>query len=118
MTRVLLITGASRGIGAATARLAAAAGYAVCVNYHRQREAADRLVADIRAAGGRAIAVGADVAVEDEVVALFAACDDQLGPLFGLVNNAGILDTQSRLDAMRADRIRRILAVNVVGTLV
>ena len=118
MSRVLLITGASRGIGAATARLAAAAGYAVCVNYHRQREAAERLVADIRAAGGRAIAVGADVAVEDEVVELFAACDAQLGPLFGLVNNAGILDTQSRVEAMRADRISRILAVNVVGTLV
>jgi NAD(P)-dependent dehydrogenase (short-subunit alcohol dehydrogenase family) len=118
MTRVLLITGASRGIGAATARLAATAGYAVCVNYHRARAAAEGLVAEIEAAGGRAIAVQADVAVEQDIVALFAACDAQLGPLFGLVNNAGILDIQSRVDAMRADRMSRIMAVNVVGTLV
>jgi NAD(P)-dependent dehydrogenase (short-subunit alcohol dehydrogenase family) len=117
MARVLVITGASRGIGAATARRAAAAGYAVCVNYHRQREAADRLVGDLTAAGGRAIAVGADVAVEADVVRLFATADAQLGPLFGLVNNAGILDTQARVDAMSAARISRILAVNVLGSL-
>lgn len=115
--RVLVVTGAARGIGAATARLAASTGYAVCLNYHRERDAARRLVAEIEGAGGRAIAVQADVAVEADVERLFATCDADLGPLFGLVNNAGILDIQMRVEAMSAARVSRIFAVNVVGAL-
>jgi NAD(P)-dependent dehydrogenase (short-subunit alcohol dehydrogenase family) len=114
--RVLLVTGGSRGIGAATARLAAARGYAVCVNYRARRDAADATVAAIAAAGGRAIAVQADVAIEADVVRLFEVCDRELGRLAALVNNAGILETQMRVEAMDAARITRILATNVVGS--
>jgi NAD(P)-dependent dehydrogenase (short-subunit alcohol dehydrogenase family) len=113
--RVLIITGGSRGIGAATARLAAAAGYAVAVNYRDQRAAADAVVQDIEAAGARGLAVRADVAVESEVVTLFERVDRELGPLYGLVNNAGILATQMRVDQMDAARLQRMLAVNVTG---
>jgi NAD(P)-dependent dehydrogenase (short-subunit alcohol dehydrogenase family) len=112
---VVLITGGSRGIGAATARLASRRGYAVCVNYRRERDAAERVVADIEAAGGRAVAIAADVSVEDDVVRLFESCDRTLGPPSALVNNAGILETQMRVAAMDAARIHRILATNVVG---
>src|SRR5436853_26525 len=90
MPGVMLITGGSRGIGAATARLAAARGYAVCVNYRAQRAAAEQLVDEITAAGGRAIAAGADVAREADVERLFATVDAELGALSALVNNAGI----------------------------
>ena len=115
MDEVLLITGASRGIGAATARLAAQQGYSVCVNYRHNREAADAVVADIESRGGRAIAVAADVADERDVVKLFEASDRALGPLTGLVNNAGILETQMRLETMTAARLTRVLATNVIG---
>jgi NAD(P)-dependent dehydrogenase (short-subunit alcohol dehydrogenase family) len=115
VSRVLLVTGGSRGIGAATARLAAARGYAVCLGYHRRRDAAEAVVADIVAAGGRAVPVAADVAAEADVVRLFETCDSELGPVSALVNNAGILDTQMRVEAMDAARITRILATNVVG---
>ena len=115
MNRVLLITGGSRGIGAATARLAAARGYDVCVNYRSKRDAADRVVKEIEAAGARALAVAADVSLEDDVRRLFDACDTSFGRLDALVNNAGILETQMRLDAMDAARISRVLATNVVG---
>ncbi|TAK40798.1 MAG: SDR family oxidoreductase [Betaproteobacteria bacterium] len=118
MTPVALITGASRGIGAATARMAAASGYAVCVNYRRDRAAAERVAADIAAAGGRAIAVAADVAVEADVVRLFETCDRALGPLTALVNNAGILETQMRVETMDAARLQRIFATNVIGAFV
>ena len=118
MNRVLLITGGSRGIGAATARLAAERGYSVCVNYRRNREAADRVVKDIRAAGARAVAVAADVAVEADVVRLFAACDEALGSPAALVNNVGILETQMRVDAMDAARLARIFTANVIGAFV
>ncbi len=115
MTGVLLITGASRGIGAATARLAGQRGYAVCVNYRERGDAANRVVADIVAAGARAVAVQADVSVDHEVRRLFETCDRELGPLTGLVNNAGILETQMRVDAIDAARIARVFATNVTG---
>ena len=114
--RILLVTGGGRGIGAAIARLGAARGYTVAVNYRSRRDAADAVVADITAAGGRAVALQADVAVESEVGQLFAACDRELGPLSALVNNAGILETQMRVEAMDAARITRILTTNVVGS--
>jgi len=110
-----LITGGSRGIGAATARLAAARGYDVCINYRRNRDAADGVVNEIQAAGARALAVAADVSLEDDVRRLFDVCDTSFGRLDALVNNAGILETQMRLDAMDAERISRVLATNVVG---
>ncbi|MEK7438980.1 MAG: SDR family oxidoreductase [Pseudomonadota bacterium] len=115
MKKVILITGASRGIGAATARLAAARGYAVCVNYLKNRAAAEALVADIEATGGQAIALGADVAEEAQVVELFNSVDAQLGTLTALVNNAGILETQMRVDEMDAARLNRILVTNVTS---
>jgi NAD(P)-dependent dehydrogenase (short-subunit alcohol dehydrogenase family) len=115
---VILITGASRGIGAATARLAAAQGYTVCVNYRDRKDAADALVADIAREGGRALAVQADVAVEAEVVRLFATVDRVLGRLQALVNNAGRLEPQSRVEAMDAARIARVFATNVTGAFI
>ena len=116
MSKVILITGGSRGIGAATARLAAERGYAVAVNYRRDRAAAEAVVEAVERAGGRAVAVAADVAVEDEVVRMFAAVDAELGPLTALVNNAGILETQMRVEAMDAARLQRVFAVNVIGS--
>jgi NAD(P)-dependent dehydrogenase (short-subunit alcohol dehydrogenase family) len=113
--RVVLITGASRGIGAATARLAAARGYDVCVNFRTNRDAAVGVVQDIQATGSRAVAVAADVSVEADVVRLFEACDTSFGRLDALVNNAGMLETQMRVDAMDAARISRVLATNVIG---
>jgi NAD(P)-dependent dehydrogenase (short-subunit alcohol dehydrogenase family) len=113
--RVLLVTGGGRGIGAATARLAAAGGYDVCVNYRADAAAAATVVDVATGAGARAIAVQADVAVEGDVVRLFETCDQQLGRLSALVNNAGILETQARLDAMDAARISRVFATNVTG---
>jgi NAD(P)-dependent dehydrogenase (short-subunit alcohol dehydrogenase family) len=114
--RVLLVTGASRGIGAATAVLAAERGYDVCVNYHRNRAAADRVVARIESLARRAVAVQADVGVEADVVRLFEACDRALGPVSALVNNAGILETQMRVEAMDAGRLRRVFDTNVIGS--
>jgi NAD(P)-dependent dehydrogenase (short-subunit alcohol dehydrogenase family) len=110
-----MITGASRGIGAATARLAAHRGYAVCVNYRRNREAAEGVVKAIEADGGRAIAVVADVAVEADVTRLFETSDRMLGSLVGLVNNAGVLETQMRVETMNASRLHRVFATNVIG---
>lgn len=113
----LIVTGASRGIGAATARLAAARGYAVCVNYHSSREAAEAVVASIAGAGGRAIAVAADIATEAGVLHLFESCDRELGTLAALVNNAGILERQMRVEEMGAERLERVFATNVIGTI-
>jgi NAD(P)-dependent dehydrogenase (short-subunit alcohol dehydrogenase family) len=115
MKKVIVITGASRGIGAATARLAAARGYAVCVNYLKNQAAANGVVKEIESAGGQAIAVGADVASETEVVNLFRTVDQQLGTVTALVNNVGILETQMRVDEMDAARLNRIFAANVTG---
>jgi NAD(P)-dependent dehydrogenase (short-subunit alcohol dehydrogenase family) len=115
MEKVIVITGASRGIGAATARLAAARGYAVCVNYLKNRAAAMAVVDDIESAGGQAIAVGADVASETEVVNLFKTVDAQLGTVTALVNNAGILESQMRVEDMDVARLNRIFAVNVTS---
>ncbi len=112
---VMIVTGGGRGIGAATARLAARRGYAVCVNYLRDRAAAESLAQDIRGDGGRAVAVPGDVASEPDVVRLFAECDRSLGPLTALVNNAGVVLTQSRVEAMDAARLQRMFAINVVG---
>lgn len=116
MEKVMLITGGSRGIGAATALGAARQGYAVVISYRTEAAAAAAVVSAIEALGGRALAVQANVAEEVDVVRLFAACDEAFGPLTALVNNAGILSRQSRLEDMDAARIQHILAVNVVGS--
>ena len=117
MDKVLLVTGASRGIGAATARLAARQGWLVAVNYAHQGAAAEALVQDIRGAGGQALALQADVADEAQVMALFAHIDQQLGPLSGLVNNAGVVDRPARVDEMDVARWRRMFDINVIGSL-
>lgn len=116
MSKVMLITGASRGIGAATALLAAERGFTVVINYRREREAAEALVAQITAAGGKARAFAADVANEDDVLRLFREVDDAFGRLDVLVNNAGILERQMRLEDMDVARLQRVFAVNVTGT--
>ncbi|CAM4288140.1 SDR family oxidoreductase [Bordetella tumbae] len=116
--KIMLVTGGGRGIGAAVARLAARRGYAVCVNYRHRREDADAVVREIQANGGRAIAVGADVADEAQVVQLFQTVDRELGRVDALVNNAGILETQCRLEDLDAARVTRILMTNVVGAVV
>ena len=114
---VLLITGAGRGIGAATARLAAQRGWDVAVNYARNAAAAEAVAAEVRAAGRRAITVAADVADEAAVLAMFERVDRELGRLSGLVNNAGIVAPQARLDEMDMARWQRMWAVNISGSL-
>ena len=109
--KVMVVTGGGRGIGAATARLAAQRGYAVAINYFQDRAAAERLADEI---GG--IAVQSDVASEEDVVRLFKTVDDKLGRVTALVNNAGIVDRGTRVEAMSAVRIQRMLAVNVTGS--
>lgn len=113
--RNLLVTGASRGIGAAVALLAARAGWNVAVNCRRDLGAAERVAESVRAAGRRAVVLPADVADDAQVAAMFAAADAQLGPLHGLVNNAGIVDVQARVDEMDAARLARMWAVNLSG---
>jgi len=112
----VLITGASRGIGAATALLAAQRGFAVCVNYKNNSQAAQRVVDQIQDSGGTAIAVVADVAIESDVVRLFEACDRELGVVTALVNNAGILEKQMDVATMDAARLQRVMATNVIGS--
>ena len=113
----LLITGAARGIGAATALQAAQAGYAVAVNYRENALAAAEVVRRIRALGGRAISVQADVADEAQVLAMFATVDAKLGPIGALVNNAGVVDQACRVADMSAARLQRMLATNVLGSM-
>jgi NAD(P)-dependent dehydrogenase (short-subunit alcohol dehydrogenase family) len=113
--RIVLVTGSSRGIGAATARLAAAQGYDVAVNYTRDKDGAAAVVADIEKAGRRAVAIAADVAREDDVARLFATIDGKLGRLTGLVYNAGITGPVSRIEKLATDAAREILDVNVLG---
>lgn len=116
MDEVLLVTGGSRGIGAATAVLAARKGYAVAVNYARAEAAAQEVVATIRAAGGKAVAIHGDVADEQQVLALFREVDRQLGRLTALVNNAGIVDRPGRVDEMSLERLKRMFDINVIGS--
>ena len=116
MSKVMLITGASRGIGAATARLAAGQGYRVVINYQRNREAADALVEAITTTGGEALALQADVADEVQVGRLFSEVDARLGRLDVLVNNAGMLEQQMRLERMSLERWQRVFATNVYGS--
>ena len=115
MSAVVIVTGASRGIGAATARRLGADGHAVCVNYRANAGAAAEVVAEVEAAGGRAIAVQADVAVEDDVKRLFAEVDDRLGVVTGLVNNAGVFGPRCRFEALSMADLRSVLDTNVLG---
>ena len=116
--RTVLVTGGSRGIGAATSLLCAERGWAVAVNYAHDATAANSIVARIRAAGGVALAVQADVADEAQVLAMFATLDRELPRLGGLVNNAGVVDVQARVDAMSMQRLQRMFAINVFGSVV
>jgi NAD(P)-dependent dehydrogenase (short-subunit alcohol dehydrogenase family) len=112
---VMIVTGGGRGIGAATARLAAARGYSVCVNYLSNRDAAEAVARDIEAAGARAITVAGHVAKEADVIRIFDEAQAKLGPVTALVNNAGILERQTRLDDMDAGRFERVFATNITG---
>ena len=116
MKRVLLITGGSRGIGAATALLAAQDGWAVAVNYANNQAAANQVVQAIAQAGGQAIAVQGDVADEAQIVRMFATVDQQLGRVTGLVNNAGVVDVTARVEDMSWQRLERMMRINVLGT--
>ena len=116
--RTVLVTGASRGIGAATARLCAHEGWSVAVNYTRDAAAAQSVVQAIHAAGGRALAVQADVADEAQVLAMFARIDAELPRLAGLVNNAGVIDLGARVDEMSLERLQRMFGVNLIGSFI
>jgi len=116
ITGTLIVTGASRGIGASTAVLAAVRGWSVLINYRKDQSSAEAVMDEIVGAGGEAVCHRADVSREGEVVEMFAAASEKLGPVRGLVNNAGTLETQCRLEDMDADRLTRIFAVNVTGS--
>jgi len=116
MNKVILITGASRGIGAATALEAAKRGYAVCVNYRQNAEAAEKILNQINSQAGKAISVQADVSQESHVLRLFETVDKTLGPLTALVNNAGYTEKQSRVEEMDAQRLQRVFATNITAS--
>ena len=118
MNKVLLVTGGSRGIGAATALLAAQQGWSVAVNYTANSLAADEVVRQIRAAGGQAISVKADVAEEDQVLRMFEHIDAKLGRVTGLVNSAGVVDVYARVAEMSVTRLKRMFDINVIGSIV
>ncbi len=115
MSRVMIVTGASRGIGAATVQLAAKAGYAICFSYGADQESAKKVVAQAEQAGAKVLAVQADMATEEGVMKLFAACDEAFGKPDVLVNNAGITGGISRLADLTADDLRRVLDINILG---
>jgi NAD(P)-dependent dehydrogenase (short-subunit alcohol dehydrogenase family) len=115
MHKTLLVTGGSRGIGAATAVLAAQRGWDVAVNYTSDAAAAERVAAQVRAAGRRALVIQANVAEEDQVLAMYAAVDQEFGALGGLVNNAGVVDMPARVDEMSLQRLQRMFAINLTG---
>ncbi|MBB3316504.1 NAD(P)-dependent dehydrogenase (short-subunit alcohol dehydrogenase family) [Rhizobium sp. BK181] len=114
---VLLVTGGSRGIGAAVCRLAARQGWNVAVNYAANRAAADAIVSDVKAEGGDAIAIKGDVGSAQDIVSMFQTVDKHFGRLDGLVNNAGIVDAQQRVDEMSVERLERMMRVNVTGSI-
>ncbi len=118
MNKVLLVTGGSRGIGAATALLAAQQGWSVAVNYTANSLAADEVVRQIRAQGGQAMSVQADVAEESQVLRMFEHIDAKFGRLSGLVNNAGVVDVTARVDEMSVARWKRMFDINVIGSLI
>lgn len=118
MNKIMLVTGGSRGIGAATSLMAAKYGYTVVVNYRSNQDAADAVVDTIQKDGGEAIAVQADVSREDQIVALFETVDRELGPVSVLVNNAGIVDQPSKLVDMSAARVSQMMTTNIVGPFV
>jgi NAD(P)-dependent dehydrogenase (short-subunit alcohol dehydrogenase family) len=113
----LIVTGASRGIGAAVARLAAAGGYAVALNFNSDRKKSEKLVDEIVASGGRALAIQADVAREADIVRMFQTAERELGPIAALVNNAGITAGFARVEAVSAGALERVFGVNVIGTI-
>ena len=112
---VIIVTGGGRGIGAATVSLAAERGFAVCINFLRDKKTAEKLVDSLCSGGGKAIAVQADVSVEADVVRLFETVDAKLGRLTALVNNAGTVERQSRVEAMDAARMQRMFGTNIIG---
>jgi NAD(P)-dependent dehydrogenase (short-subunit alcohol dehydrogenase family) len=116
LDKIALITGGSRGIGAATALLAASQGWAVAINYVRHAHAAEDIARQIRDAGGKAITIQGDVSVEADVITMFDTLDHELGPLTALVNNAGVVDHASRVDQMLGERLRRMFSINVLGS--
>ncbi|PYE53756.1 SDR family oxidoreductase [Deinococcus yavapaiensis] len=116
MSKIVIITGGSRGIGAATARLAALRGWTVAVNYQRDEHAAEQVAGNIVRAGGRAVTVQGDVSVEADVARLFEDVERRLGNITALVNNAGILERQARVDELDSARLTRVFATNVVGS--
>ena len=118
MSKIILITGASRGIGAATARLAAQRGYDVAINYASNREAAEAVAADVRKAGRRAVTIQADIGKPDDIARLFATVDKELGRLDAFFNNAGIVEKASRFVDIPPDRLQRIIAVNTTGAFI
>lgn len=118
MNGIILITGASRGIGAATAMLASKQGYQVCINYRSNKKAAVSIVEVINQNGGQAFSIQADIAEEKQVLNLFAQLDEQAGALTALVNNAGILETQTRLENIDVSRLQRVLNTNVIGSFI
>ncbi len=117
MTKNMIVTGGSRGIGAATARLAGERGYSVVVNYNSNQTAADAVVDEIQSAGGQAVAVAGDVGAASDVVALFDAAEAAFGPVGALINNAGIIGRQSAFVDMSVDRLERIVRTNIIGSM-
>lgn len=115
MSRVLVVTGGGRGIGAATARRAARDGYAVGIGYRADADSAAQVVADCRALGVHAVAIQGDVAVEGDVIELFDRVTAELGPVTALANNAGVVVGRGRVEDLEIDRLQRVLTVNVVG---